>query len=108
MDHTQDIGYLKAKAENTENHIKVLFQKSDQQTALISDIHTLLKTHVESSNKDHDDIEQNFERMEETLIYCKKAADDHYTIKKFGMWVTSLIAIAWGAVWKLVDKINFS
>jgi len=107
-EHSEDIGYLKAKAESTSNQISTLFEHSSDTREMMTEIHTLLTTHVERSEQRYDTLEEDFKDLEEVVNYCRDGVDDHYTIKKFTAWLAAGLALIWSAVWKGIDKIFFS
>ena len=107
MDYSEDIGYLRAKAENTESQINTLFKKNDRQTELMGEIHAMLKLHVSKSNERHDDIEKDIFRLSDDVSFCKKASEDYYSIKKIAIAFAGFAAFVWTFIWKFVEKALF-
>lgn len=107
-DHSEDIGFLKAKAENAENQIKNLYEKQDSTHSMVTEIHTILSTHVESSQSNYEEIEEDLVGLKGEIAYCKTGTDNFYQIKKFILWIGAGFAFLWSSIWKVVDKLFFS
>lgn len=107
-DHSEEIGYLKAKVDSLGNQSTELFKKHDQTIEILGDIKTILNTHVKSSEMRHDDIEDDIKEVSETVAHCKTGVDDYYKVKTFGMWFAGIVAFIWTGIWKVLDKIGLS
>jgi len=112
-DHTEDIGYLKGKAENTENQLKNLYDKNDHQTQMIGQLHTatqeiklLLTTHAENSNQKHNDLENKVDHMEEDVMYCKENIQEINTVKKTAKWAIPTLTAVWAGVMTALKELK--
>lgn len=105
MGAEEDIGYLKAKAENTESHIKTLFEKHDDTLRAINEMHSLLKVHVSTSQQRRDDIEKEVTQMASDVKYCKAASDDYYGVKRVAFALAGAASLVFTAIWKIAEKV---
>ncbi len=107
-DHSEDIGFLKAKAEVMENHTATLFQKSDDVLAAINKTHTLLESHIAQSTGQYETLTEEVDEIKEDVTYCKEGTGEFYTMRKAVMWVGGAIAFIWTGIWKFIDKMFLS
>ena len=87
----EDIGYLKAKAQNTENQIKTLYEKNDHQTVLLGELKTLLVKHTEQA-------EARYISIEEDLDECKAICEDYKKVKNRGIGIITTISLFMGYI----------
>lgn len=104
-DHSEDIGYLKAKAESAQNQLTSLFEKNDEQTEMIGKIHTLLESHVTQSQLQHQGIREEVDEIKEEVEDCQVGVQEFRTVKRAAIWVTGIFAIIWSGLIKAVDFI---
>ena len=71
-DHTEDIGYLKAKAESAGNQLTQLFDYRETDSKTLMRIESMLEKHIESSEKRHDDIEEDIVSLKDDVGSLKK------------------------------------
>jgi len=90
MSIEEDVGYLKAKAESTTNQMSTLFEKMDA-------THTLLQTHVASTEERHANMEADIED-------CKAGVQDYRKMKFKGLgFVAGISTLAGSAASHIKD-----
>lgn len=107
-DNSQDIGYLKAKAEETDKKVDLLFTKCTEQSVKLDEIKIMLSNHIQKSNLKHEEIVDDLSSMVDTIEYCRQGVDSYYTIRKFGLWLVGIVTTAWAAFWQVLSKFGGS
>ena len=97
-DHSEDIGFLKGKAESNEKRMDKFEIQQNATHTMVTEIHTLLSSHVDQSKTQYEDIEED-------LAYCKDGTAEFYQIKRFVIWIGAGFAFLWSSIWKAVDKL---
>jgi len=106
VDHSEDIGFLKARAESSANQLTALFDKNEKQITLTIETNQLIKQHIDMSNHKYTDIKDEIDAVKLVVEDCKKGVDEFYSIKKFAVWFGGAVTLTWSLVWKLLDKVQ--
>lgn len=104
---TEDIGYLKAKAENTEHQVGKLFEKCDSHTIMMGalsadmkEIKGLLSGHISRSDQQYNEMQDDIAELQEGVSDFKRAKNRLYGI------ALGLSAVISGTVSKVTDLFN--
>jgi len=105
----REIGELAASVDSLKNQTTDLFKKADSHTETLTRIETLLTVHVQSSEKRHDDIEQELSEVQSDVGECKKGVEEYRSDKKGIKWVvasvSAVLAVVWNGAIKLIESV---
>ena len=107
LEMQKTLGELVATTSSHKNQTTDLFAITRQMEARAARYETKLDMHIESSEKRHDDIEEELAEVQADVTECRQGVSEYRSDKKGLKWVlasvSALLAVMWNGIIKAVE-----
>jgi len=102
----EKIGSLIAIAESHKNQTTDLFAITRQIEERAARYETKLDMHIESSEKRHDDIEEELAEVQKDVTECAAGVSEYRSDKKWGFRMLGVVSFVLAAIWNGLIKLG--
>ena len=106
LEMQKTLGELVATTSSHKNQTTDLFAITRQMEARAARYETKLDMHIESSEKRHDDIEEELAEVQKDVTECAAGVSEYRSDKKWGFRMLGVVSFVLAAIWNGLIKLG--